>query len=181
MRFRSANLFDLIAAQAPPAEKIALETADATSLTYGELIERSGAGGERAGRARRRAGRPGRGADRQVGRRRSCWRSPASRRRGAPAAEHRLYAGRARIFPRRRRARADALPAGSGSSSVRDARDPGSTCRRGREPRRRARRNLRRENRRRAAEFETVAAREQTIWRRSFTPPARPAARRARC
>ena len=41
MRFRSANLFDLIAAQAPPAEKFALETSDATALTYGELFERS--------------------------------------------------------------------------------------------------------------------------------------------
>ena len=41
MRFRSANLFDLIAAQAPPPEKLALETCDATALTYGELFERS--------------------------------------------------------------------------------------------------------------------------------------------
>ena len=37
----SANLFDLIAARAPHPEKLALETADATSLTYGELIARS--------------------------------------------------------------------------------------------------------------------------------------------
>ena len=41
MRFRSANLFDLIQAQAPPPEKPALETSDATALTYGELFERS--------------------------------------------------------------------------------------------------------------------------------------------
>jgi malonyl-CoA/methylmalonyl-CoA synthetase len=32
---------DLIAAQAPPPEKFALETPDATALTYGELFERS--------------------------------------------------------------------------------------------------------------------------------------------
>ena len=38
----SANLFDLIAARADVPDKMALETADATSLTYGGLIERSG-------------------------------------------------------------------------------------------------------------------------------------------
>ncbi len=38
---RSANLFDLFAARAPDSEKLALETADATALTYGELIARS--------------------------------------------------------------------------------------------------------------------------------------------
>ena len=41
MRFRSANLFDLIEARAPPPETPALETSDATDLTYGELFERS--------------------------------------------------------------------------------------------------------------------------------------------
>jgi malonyl-CoA/methylmalonyl-CoA synthetase len=40
-RSRSANLFDLVAARAPNPEKLALETADATSLTYGELFARS--------------------------------------------------------------------------------------------------------------------------------------------
>src|SRR6202044_3022211 len=40
-RSRSANLFDLIAARAPRPEKLALETADATALTYGELFIRS--------------------------------------------------------------------------------------------------------------------------------------------
>ncbi len=38
----SANLFDLIAARAGKPEQMALETADATALTYAELIERSG-------------------------------------------------------------------------------------------------------------------------------------------
>ena len=38
---QSANLFDLFAARAPNPEKLALETADATALTYGELIARS--------------------------------------------------------------------------------------------------------------------------------------------
>ena len=37
----SANLFDLIAARAPHADKLALETSGATGLTYGELFERS--------------------------------------------------------------------------------------------------------------------------------------------
>ena len=37
----SANLFDLMAARAPHPEKLALETADATALTYGELFARS--------------------------------------------------------------------------------------------------------------------------------------------
>ena len=41
MRFRSANLFDLIEARAPYPETPALETSDATELTYGELFERS--------------------------------------------------------------------------------------------------------------------------------------------
>jgi malonyl-CoA/methylmalonyl-CoA synthetase len=36
-------MFDLIAERAPGAGKLALETSDATSLTYGQLIERSGA------------------------------------------------------------------------------------------------------------------------------------------
>ena len=37
----SANLFDLIAARAPHLDKLALETHDATALTYGELFKRS--------------------------------------------------------------------------------------------------------------------------------------------
>ena len=37
----SANLFNLIAARAPKPEKLALETFDATALTYGQLFERS--------------------------------------------------------------------------------------------------------------------------------------------
>jgi malonyl-CoA/methylmalonyl-CoA synthetase len=37
----SANLFDLIAARAPKPDKLALETFDATALTYGRLFERS--------------------------------------------------------------------------------------------------------------------------------------------
>jgi len=41
-RHQSANLFDLIASRAPHSEKPALETGDATALTYGELIARSG-------------------------------------------------------------------------------------------------------------------------------------------
>ena len=40
-RHQSANLFDLIASRAPHPDKPALETGDATALTYGELIERS--------------------------------------------------------------------------------------------------------------------------------------------
>ena len=38
----SANLFDLIVARARKPEQMALETGDATALTYAELIERSG-------------------------------------------------------------------------------------------------------------------------------------------
>ena len=38
----SANLFDLIAARADDPGAMALETGDATALTYGALIERSG-------------------------------------------------------------------------------------------------------------------------------------------
>jgi malonyl-CoA/methylmalonyl-CoA synthetase len=41
-RSASANLFDLIAARAGAADKLALETSDATALTYGALIDRSG-------------------------------------------------------------------------------------------------------------------------------------------
>jgi malonyl-CoA/methylmalonyl-CoA synthetase len=37
----SANLFDLIAARAPHADRLALETGDATALSYGELFKRS--------------------------------------------------------------------------------------------------------------------------------------------
>jgi malonyl-CoA/methylmalonyl-CoA synthetase len=40
-RQKSANLFDLIAARAPHPDKLALETGDATALTYGELLKRS--------------------------------------------------------------------------------------------------------------------------------------------
>jgi malonyl-CoA/methylmalonyl-CoA synthetase len=40
-RQKSANLFDLIAARAPHPDKLALETGDATALTYGELFRRS--------------------------------------------------------------------------------------------------------------------------------------------
>ena len=40
-RHPSANLFDLIAARAPHPDKLALETQDATALTYGELFKRS--------------------------------------------------------------------------------------------------------------------------------------------
>ncbi|HTR14406.1 MAG TPA: malonyl-CoA synthase [Roseiarcus sp.] len=38
----SANLFDLIASRATPANRLALETGDKMALTYGALIERSG-------------------------------------------------------------------------------------------------------------------------------------------
>jgi malonyl-CoA/methylmalonyl-CoA synthetase len=40
-RSHSGNLFDLFVARAPHHEKLALETADATALTYGELFARS--------------------------------------------------------------------------------------------------------------------------------------------
>ena len=40
-RNQSSNLFDLIAARAPHPNKLALETRDATALTYGELFARS--------------------------------------------------------------------------------------------------------------------------------------------
>ena len=40
-RHQSANLFDLMAERAPHPDKIALETRDATELTYGELFKRS--------------------------------------------------------------------------------------------------------------------------------------------
>jgi malonyl-CoA/methylmalonyl-CoA synthetase len=40
-RAHSGNLFDLFVARAPRHEKVALETADATALTYGELFARS--------------------------------------------------------------------------------------------------------------------------------------------
>src|SRR5277367_30174 len=40
-RNHSANLFDLIAGRAPHPDKLALETQDATALTYGELFKRS--------------------------------------------------------------------------------------------------------------------------------------------
>ncbi|HEY1454393.1 MAG TPA: malonyl-CoA synthase [Roseiarcus sp.] len=40
-RSRSANLFDLFAARASQPEKLALETGDASALTYGELFARS--------------------------------------------------------------------------------------------------------------------------------------------
>ena len=39
----SANLFDLIASRCADPDRLALETSDATSLTYGALFERSGA------------------------------------------------------------------------------------------------------------------------------------------
>ena len=41
MSRQSANLFDLIVARAPRPDKLALETPDATALTYGELFKRS--------------------------------------------------------------------------------------------------------------------------------------------
>ncbi|HXE26433.1 MAG TPA: AMP-binding protein, partial [Roseiarcus sp.] len=40
-RHQSANLFDLIASRAPHPDKLALETGDATALTYAELLNRS--------------------------------------------------------------------------------------------------------------------------------------------
>jgi len=40
-RIQSENLFDLIAARAPHPDKLALETPDATALTYGALFTRS--------------------------------------------------------------------------------------------------------------------------------------------
>ena len=40
-RHPPANLFDLIAARAPHLDKLALETQDATALTYGGLFKRS--------------------------------------------------------------------------------------------------------------------------------------------
>jgi malonyl-CoA/methylmalonyl-CoA synthetase len=42
MRSASSNLFDLIAARQRSPEQIAMETPDATRLTYGTLFERSG-------------------------------------------------------------------------------------------------------------------------------------------
>ena len=41
MHIASANMFDLIAARARSPEQLAMETSDATSLTYGALFERS--------------------------------------------------------------------------------------------------------------------------------------------
>ncbi len=41
MHNASANMFDLIAARARRPEQLAMETSDATSLTYGALLERS--------------------------------------------------------------------------------------------------------------------------------------------
>jgi hypothetical protein len=41
MRSASSNLFDLIAARSRIPEQLAMETPDATGLTYGALFERS--------------------------------------------------------------------------------------------------------------------------------------------
>ena len=94
----------------PRRDKMAIETPDGRTISYGELFARSGRMARALVGLRRRARRPGRGADRQVARGDRAGARLLSRRRGVAAAQHRLHARRARVFPCRRRAGADALP-----------------------------------------------------------------------
>ena len=90
--------------------------------------------GERAGGARRQARRPRRGADRKIGAGAGAVSRDGSRRRGLPAAQHRLHAERARLLHRRRRAVAGGLRPLEGG---RHRRDRGEGQRQGRDARRR--------------------------------------------
>ena len=175
----SANLFDLMLERAPRRDKLAIDAPDGLSLSYAELFARAG----RAARALVDCGvEPGdrvAAADRQVARRDRAGARLLQGGGGAAAAQPRLYARRARIFSRRRRAGADDLPPGSArrrARARRQARPQG-----GRKPRDEARRELRRADRRGGGGIADGRARAPTISPRSSTPRAPPGARRARC
>ena len=149
------------------------------SLTYGELFARAGRAARALVESRRRAGRPRRGADRQVARRDRAGARLLRGRRGAAAAQHRLYARRARVFPRRRRAGADDVPPGSARGRARDRRQ--ARPRRGRKPRRATATGASPSGSPRRATNCRRSRAATTISPRSSTPPAPPGAPRARC
>ena len=158
-RHQSANLFDLIAARAPRSGQARSGDPGRHRADLWRVVQALGAGGQCAGRARGQARRPGRGADREINRHDRCHPRLPSGGRGAAAAEHRLYACRARIFPWRRRTCADPLssrPARGGSCAR-----AGTQLACGRKSRRQGRRNIRRSDRRRADGIRNNAARER--------------------
>ena len=109
-RYQSANLFDLIAARAPHPDKLALKTGDAAALTYGELFKRSA----QAANALVTLGvKPGDRVAAQIEKSTDVIvLALACLRAGAVLLPlNTAYTlGGARIFPWRRRARADPLP-----------------------------------------------------------------------
>ena len=131
----------------------------------------------RAGRIRLRAGRPRRRADRQVAAGPVPVPRLPARRDRLPAAQHRLPEGRTRLLHRRRRAPRGGLPAGDARDlqDARPARHDADDAGRGRP------RDVHRRPLRRAGHVHRRGRRRPTTWPRSSTPPARPAARRARC
>ena len=109
------NLYDLIRASAPadPAAPL-LETPDGQHYAWGDLERLTGQLANALAARGRRPRRPGRGPGGEEpggGFPLPCL--PA-RGRGLSAAQHRLHAGRARLFLRRRRAGRDRLRPGAG-------------------------------------------------------------------
>ena len=178
-RIASANLFDLMAARAPHPEKLALETADATALTYGELFARSA----RAAHALVALGvRPGDRVAAQIEKSTdvivvalACLRAGAvllPLNTAYTLAELEYFLGDAE--PALTLCRPEWLGAVRALAQKLGLRRVESL---GVE----ARRNLRRGDRRRARPRSRRSRARAAIWRRSSTPRARPAARRARC
>ena len=105
----NANLFSRLFDGLDDPSKLAIEQLDGSRISYADLIGRAGQIGERAGGARGQAGRPCRGASRKVGLGPRALSRHRARRRGLFAAQHRLYADRARLLLRRCRAIAGGL------------------------------------------------------------------------
>ena len=104
-----------------PGVRICVISPDGSTLSYDDVLgeDRELRGGARGGG--REAGRPRGGAGRQVERGAVPLSRLRARRRGVPAAQPGLHAGRARVFHRRRRA-------GAGRRRARPARGDGGAC-----------------------------------------------------
>ena len=174
----SANLLDLIAARADNPDKMALETSDAMALTYGALLRRSA---QAANALVARGVEPGDRVAAQIDKSTdaivvalACLRAGAALlplNTAYTLAELGYFLGDAE--PALTLCRPEQL------SSTRElASRLGLEF--GREPRRRPRRNLRRPHRRRAGGLRNDFRVRKTIWRRSSTRPAPPAAPKAR-